>query len=51
MAVRIISGDEIISEYVIVTSIKSAAADVEMPPIDCVFVKLLESYFKPSEMV
>ena len=51
MPVMIIVGDETISEYVTATSIKSAAADVEMPPIDCVFVKLLESYFKPSENV
>ena len=47
----IIIGDETIIEYVTATSIKSAAADVEMPLIDCTFVKLLESYFKLSENV
>ena len=45
----IIIGDETIIEYVTATSIKSAAADVEMLPIDCTFVKLLESYVKLVE--
>ena len=42
----IIIGAETIIEYVTATSIKSAAADVEMPLIDCTFVKFVESYFK-----
>ena len=47
----IIVGVETIIEYVTATSIKSDAADVEMPLIDCTFVKLLESYLKPVENV